>query len=338
MEKRYQVFVSSTFVDLIDERRAIMQALLELDCIPAGMELFPASDDDAWTLIQRVIDDCDYYVVILAGRYGSVDASGVGYTEKEYDYAVSTGKPVLAFLHASPELLPAKFIDADRHLQDKLAAFRLKARKKLCRFWSSPQELGVAVTTSFVKLIKTHPAEGWVKARFVKTTEDAEKVALLLEQVRTLEKELDALRKLGVAETAGLAQGEDVINLRFIDSHRENLVEATWNEVFAVVGKACLDLPIDGMVRNALSLGLCPTWLGLADPKDVEMIKLQLICLGLIRIGYRASEAGASVIPGQSPSNHWELTDYGRAKLGQLVGKKRGEPPGEPLDKPVTGS
>jgi hypothetical protein len=68
MEKRYQVFVSSTFTDLKDERGAVMQALLELDCIPAGMELFPASTDDQWTLIQRVIDDCDYYLVIVGGR------------------------------------------------------------------------------------------------------------------------------------------------------------------------------------------------------------------------------------------------------------------------------
>lgn len=58
MEKRYQVFVSSTFHDLVDERRAVMQALLELDCIPAGMELFPASTDTQWTLIERVIDNC----------------------------------------------------------------------------------------------------------------------------------------------------------------------------------------------------------------------------------------------------------------------------------------
>lgn len=64
MEKRYQVFVSSTFTDLTDERRAVMQALLELNCIPAGMELFPASTDDQWTLIQRVIDDCDYHLVL----------------------------------------------------------------------------------------------------------------------------------------------------------------------------------------------------------------------------------------------------------------------------------
>jgi hypothetical protein len=65
-----------------------MQALLELDCIIAGMELFPASNDDQWTLIKRVIDDCDYYLVIIGGRYGSTDAAGISYTEKEYDSAV----------------------------------------------------------------------------------------------------------------------------------------------------------------------------------------------------------------------------------------------------------
>jgi len=44
MEKRYQIFVSSTYEDLRDERREVIQTLLELDCIPSGMELFPAAD------------------------------------------------------------------------------------------------------------------------------------------------------------------------------------------------------------------------------------------------------------------------------------------------------
>ena len=59
MDKRYQVFVSSTYEDLIEERKEVMQALLELGCIPAGMELFQAGNEDQWTLIKRVIDDCD---------------------------------------------------------------------------------------------------------------------------------------------------------------------------------------------------------------------------------------------------------------------------------------
>lgn len=44
MLKKYQVFVSSTRDDLVDERKSVSQALLESNCIPAGMELFPASN------------------------------------------------------------------------------------------------------------------------------------------------------------------------------------------------------------------------------------------------------------------------------------------------------
>jgi hypothetical protein len=57
MEKRYQVFVSSTFVDLKDERQKVMQTLMKMDCIPAGMELFPATDEEQFEFIKRIIDD-----------------------------------------------------------------------------------------------------------------------------------------------------------------------------------------------------------------------------------------------------------------------------------------
>ena len=71
MEKRYQVFLSSTYVDLKEERLEVMRALLELDCIPSGMEYFPATNDDQWSFIQELIDQCDYYIVVVGARYGS---------------------------------------------------------------------------------------------------------------------------------------------------------------------------------------------------------------------------------------------------------------------------
>ena len=124
MEKRYQVFVSSTYEDLQEERKEVMQALLELDCIPAGMELFPASNDDQWTLIRRIIDDCDYYIVIIGGRYGSTNEEGISYTEMEYRYALSTGKPIIAFLHKNPEEIISKYVEATADGREKLQAFR----------------------------------------------------------------------------------------------------------------------------------------------------------------------------------------------------------------------
>ena len=98
MDKRYQVFVSSTYKDLIDERRAVINEIMSLDCIPSGMELFPATDEEQFEFIKRIIDDCDYYVLILGGRYGSLAKDGISYTEKEYLYALSKGIHVLAFV------------------------------------------------------------------------------------------------------------------------------------------------------------------------------------------------------------------------------------------------
>ena len=88
MKKRFQVFVSSTYKDLTEERAVIMDTLLKADCIPAGMELFPASDDTQWRVIERVIDESDYYIVVIAGKYGT-EYKGKSYTQREYEYAVS---------------------------------------------------------------------------------------------------------------------------------------------------------------------------------------------------------------------------------------------------------
>jgi hypothetical protein len=142
MERRHQVFVSSTYVDLIPERRELIQALLEIECLPAGMELFPAADESQWDLIKRTIDDSDYYVVVVGGRYGSIGSDGDSYTEMEYDYAVSTGMPVLGFIHGDPESLPRSKSEVDPDGYARLAAFRVKVKSRPVRFYTSPEDLG----------------------------------------------------------------------------------------------------------------------------------------------------------------------------------------------------
>lgn len=164
MEKRYQVFVSSTYEDLHEERQEVMHALLELDCIPAGMELFPAASEDQWSLIKRVIDDCDYYIVISAGRYGSIGKNDLSFTEMEYRYALEKGKPIIAFLHKDTESLQARKTEKTPDGKKKLDAFRNLLQQKMCKYWESPAELGSVVSRSIVRLIKTNPSVGWVRA------------------------------------------------------------------------------------------------------------------------------------------------------------------------------
>jgi len=187
MEKRYQVFVSSTFNDLKTERQHATWALQAMECIPSGMELFPASDDDQWTLIKKVIVDCDYYLLILAGRYGSLDQDGIGYTEKEYDYALSQRKPIIAFLHADPRSLPLGNSEEDPELRKKLEVFREKVKRKMVQFWTSPEDLAVKISTSLHALIKSHPAGGWVKAEYAMDTEEVQRLSA---RVKELEREL----------------------------------------------------------------------------------------------------------------------------------------------------
>src|SRR6266853_1961238 len=102
MDKRYQVFVSSTFNDLQEERQEVMQALLELDCMPAGMELFPAANETQLNLIKRVIDDCDYYgahpwraLRLDRGGWRQLYGDGVPVCpgDREADHCVHTSRP-----------------------------------------------------------------------------------------------------------------------------------------------------------------------------------------------------------------------------------------------------
>lgn len=170
---RYQVFVSSTLNDLVEERKAIIHALQKLNCIPVAMELFPASSDDAWTLIKREIDNSDYYIVMSAGCYGSMEpSSGVGYTEMEYDYALAAGKGILGFIHSNIASLPEDKKDNEPTRILKLNRFQEKIKQKLVNFWDTTQQLESAVITSCVSEFNLRPAEGWVRARQARRLED----------------------------------------------------------------------------------------------------------------------------------------------------------------------
>jgi Domain of unknown function (DUF4062) len=95
--KKLQVFVSSTYTDLREERQAAVEAILTAGHIPAGMELFTAGDESQMETIKRWIAESDVFLLILGGRYGSLERqSGKSYIECEYDYAMSMNRPLFA--------------------------------------------------------------------------------------------------------------------------------------------------------------------------------------------------------------------------------------------------
>lgn len=161
MNVKYQIFVSSTYEDLKDERNEVIKACLNMGHIPVGMEMFNAADEEQWAVITRTIDQCDYYVVIIAHRYGSTTPEGISFTEKEYDYAVAQGVPVLGFVIAEDAPWPNTKKDDQQDLHEQLKRFKAKVRQKMVRFWHTAPELRALFVESLTTSINTTPRRGW---------------------------------------------------------------------------------------------------------------------------------------------------------------------------------
>lgn len=179
MQKKFQIFISSTFIDLEEERRAVIEAILDLGHVPIGMEAFQAGNEEQWDYIKKRIDESDYYVVLVAERYGS-EKDGVSYTEMEYNYARAQNVPVAAFLLAEEartewRAKKADYIDNPQ----KLNAFREKCRKLLCKQWKSKDELARLCSNSINTLIRDFPRDGWIPAKQALSPDVANELARL---------------------------------------------------------------------------------------------------------------------------------------------------------------
>lgn len=185
MDKKYQVFVSSTYEDLKVERAAVFSCLLDNNCIPVGMEQFPASPLSQWNYITKMIDISDYYLLIIAGRYGSIDSDvDMSYTEKEFHYAQEKGIPILAFLHQHPESIPVNKSEPSDFGRQKLNTFRTEVQNSgiHVNFYNNEDELKYKIGTSITKTIADCPAIGWVRADQVEQLiEDSKYVSSLKE-------------------------------------------------------------------------------------------------------------------------------------------------------------
>lgn len=327
MDKRYQVFISSTFADLKEERSKVIQTLMEMDCMPAGMEIFPALDEEQFNFIKKVIDDCDYYIVIIGGRYGSLSDDGLSYTEKEFDYAIFKNIKIIALLHEHPEKIPVEKSDISPEQRIKLDSFRQKASTgRLVKFWNKPEDLPGLVALSLSKTIKTYPAVGWVRANTIGNTEILAELNELRKENAKLKSEYDSKVEsneksltINHEELAGL---DDIytFHAKFSSSLNQEF-SMTWGEIFNIISPFLMEQPVDGKVntyladivlkRNGFS-GSFPS----VDNDDYNTIKIHLDTLNLVKIqNLKTTQGGLALF--------WSLTDYGVRTMKILRGVKK---------------
>jgi hypothetical protein len=190
-EKKYQVFVSSTYTDLLEARKKIILTVLNLYHFPVGMEMFSADDSEQWDIIRETIEGSDYYVIIIGHKYGSVAPTGLSYTEMEYDYAKSLGIPVLAFIRdRNVGTLPHER-ESDTSKSARLDSFIEKAKaNKMCDFWNTIDDLATKVAIALPKIMRRTPQIGWVRGDQVTSKEISNELAELSTENRTLREKL----------------------------------------------------------------------------------------------------------------------------------------------------
>jgi hypothetical protein len=322
VNKRYQVFVSSTYADLKEERHQVTQAIMEMDCIPAGMELFPAMDEEQWEFIRKVIDDCDYYLLIIGGRYGSLTPEGISYTEKEYDYAVEIGVKVIAFIHQSPDDLPVAKSDIAPELREKLQAFRDKvATGRLVKFWTDPKELPGLVALSLSKTIKAFPAVGWMRASAVANEE-------LLLQLNDVRNENASLRSelakvpaqpsgIDVPDLADISDSFEVTGTYWSDhGKRDWKYVLTWQDIFSIVSPYLAQHPNQDYVKEILKAeiikrGSISDRSNNLNDQDMQTIAVQFLAFGLIKTIYSKTIKGGMAM-------FWSFTPAGERLMIKL--------------------
>ena len=198
--RKLQVFISSTFIDLKEERQVAVQAILKSGHIPAGMELFKASDEDQWHVIKKWIEESDIFLLILAGRYGSIEPiSGKSYTHLEYEYALKIQKPYFVILideewtnskAKSQGSLISDFIEI--HNNDKLNDLKQKVKTKLVNFVKDLNEIKLSVIESLIEISQRIELIGWVKAdKFLNLPQITEELSILSKENRLLKNKLE---------------------------------------------------------------------------------------------------------------------------------------------------
>jgi hypothetical protein len=326
------------------------------------MELFPASSQKQFSFIKRVIERCDYYVVIVGGRYGSLADGDISYTEMEYDYAGAKGISCLAFLHADPQKIALGKSDQEKKKIQKLQKFRKKLQDSaLVDFWTSADELATKVVLALGQEVTINPGVGWVRGdnaadpAIYKELEEGRK------KVRELELALSAYDGDRISFPSDLADIEEQfeITIQFTElnysSEKKNYTggkkhtltkDLSWNDIFIMAGVTMYyNDDEESIVKN-----LCKFVVSNSSKKfekhntfridngpNHQVLRIQFEALGLIsaKRSIREERSHSSYDFMMTRDNKptvkvpyisWEFTEKGRNFLARSLAKKRAAP------------
>ena len=288
-DKKYQIFISSTYKDLIKAREEVTKVILNMYHIPIGMEMFSADNEDQWATIQETIDSSDYYLLIIGHRYGSETAEGISYTKKEFEYAKDIGVPIYAYIRNRDVATSPTERDKEAEKTAKLDAFIQEVEgNSMVEYWQEPSDLGQNVSIALTKGFKRRPRVGWVRADMAASPQTLEELATLSKENRELKERIQQLEKgnLKRPDLRVFFNGEEKIELSLPErfTTTEFLKKATYgytNELYPT------DLHSEAsLMRNKMFVNNFNKWFE-DNPEEVEKYNKNIQLIERAKISYK---------------------------------------------------
>ena len=156
-----RVFLSSTYLDLIEYRKVVTIALRKQGHDVLQMEVFGATPEEPAEVAKSEINKCDLFVGIYAYRYGAIPkGSDISITEEEYWHAKNKAKPIFCFCVDENFPWPPKMIDKEVNTVKKLSEFRNKIlSEKTVDFFTTPDNLSSVIVAAIGKHVHSLQAQ-----------------------------------------------------------------------------------------------------------------------------------------------------------------------------------
>jgi hypothetical protein len=361
MNPRYQIFVSSTFQDLQGARERVIYELMRTGFIAVGMEQFHATDEEQMDYIRPLVDQTDYYVVIVKGRYGSLAADGLSYTEKEYHYALQRDIPILAFLFDDMRSLSVQDTDDDPEKLRKFKRFREElSSNRIVGLWKNEDELVAKVKDAVFGIAFRRPRPGWVRGDQALDPQVYKELDIARKKIAELEGELASYKDADFVFPADIAHGSDLYHItgvctfyragdfsRKIESKENVKYEMSWDDIFFFITdmlykespEHSIKEMVDHIVAERIFRDISEDKIEKAhslefrsDLACIRVIRSQLEALGLITTTVTRQAQDLFGRQTVSSSVCWCLTEKGRRYVSKVTAIRRDSvtPPAPP--------
>ena len=248
------VMVSSTFDDLVEERRAVIEAINQTGLHPQVMENSGAqSDADVIETSLQMVRDASALVSLISHRYGQTpvdpksNPDGLSITELEFNEAMRLKRPILLFIMGEDYAVKPAHIEVDRGKREKLAAFLERAKRmragsdvnRIYEVFESKQAFAPAAAVAIGKLAKSLERDFGAQAETIGVEELGEVADALATaeppQLRALPRYLSSHRFVGrdaeldeLDDWCAAADPNPMLLFEAIGGSGKNMVTWTW--------------------------------------------------------------------------------------------------------------